>query len=216
MKNKITIIEDYVKTFPQKEAGHNFLHVDRVRRWALKIAKSEKFEKPEQIETAALLHDIGLSNLAKRQNHGKVGAELARKFLTKNKLFSPGEIEEIAEAISYHNTITKNIGPLGEILRDADIIDLLGAVGILRGISSRHFFPEYQPNKIKGVAFKKPSAYFDPRFKKGQLPADYMTDEINFQASCYENLSTPTAKKIAKPLVKYMYDYLIQLEKEIK
>lgn len=215
-ENKIKIIEDYVEKIPQKEPGHNFMHVDRVRRLALKIAKMEKFDQLEILEAACLLHDVGLSSMAKRQNHGKVGAEIAREFLGKNKLFSPVEIEEIAKAISFHNTVSGNIGKLGEILRDADIIDLLGAVGIMRGIASRYYFPEYEVENIKGKAFKKPSSYFDPRFKKGLLPAEYLTDEISFQASCYDNLSTPTAKKIAQPLVKYMHDFLIQLEKEIK
>ena len=40
-------------------------------------------------------------------------------------------------------------------------------------------------------------------------------DQINLQASCYGNLQTTTTKRVARPLVAFMRQFLIHLEWEI-
>ena len=40
-------------------------------------------------------------------------------------------------------------------------------------------------------------------------------DQINLQIHYYDNLTTGTAKRLAEPLVKYMKDFILQLESEI-
>ena len=50
--------------------AHNYGHVDRVRHWAVKIAQTEGYVDSEMVQTAALLHDIGLAYVTERRKHG--------------------------------------------------------------------------------------------------------------------------------------------------
>ncbi len=215
-ENTIKIIEEYSKQATVKVPAHGYTHLDHVRNWALKIAKEEGFEDLQMVEAAALLHDIGLPFAEKVNMHGEVGAKIASDFLRKNNLFDEGKIEEIAHAIKYHNSNKKVDGKLLAILRDADMIDLFGAVGLMRCIIYRGSNPEYNILNIKGDTWQADSRYFNEMFDKGKEIRTSVIDHINFNISCFDNLNTETAKEIAKPLVEYMKQYILQFESEIK
>lgn len=194
--------------------AHDFMHVDRVRKWALQIAKREGFDRLEVVQATALLHDIGRAT-GESNEHAQVGAEMTVRFLSEINLFTPSEIEEIANAVRHHNSLSEN-GRLAEILRDADILDLLGAVGIMRAFTSKHSKPEYDLHNIKGEAWKLSNRDFNERLASGTGIGKYVVDQINFQLSCYENLRTATAKQIARPFVEFTRAYLFQLDSEIR
>lgn len=213
--NKIQRIENYVKKLMANEAAHDFKHVARVRNWALRIARNEKFLDFEIVEIAALLHDIGLAQSGPRRKHGEVGARMAAVFLEENKLLIPEKIDEVCNAIRCHNKNREGEGRLLDILRDSDMMDLFGAVGIMRAFISKLSIAEYNPENIKGETWQMKAKDFDKRFDSGIGIGKFITDQINFQISCYDNLATKTAKKSAKPLIKYMIDFMEQLEAEI-
>ena len=213
---KIQQVEDYVKTVMNAEAGHNFSHVDRVRNWALQIAKSEGFKDLEIAEISALMHDIGLSQVKERIAHGEAGASMAKKFLAEKKLLTPEKIGEVCNAIRFHNKNREGEGRLLKILRDADTIDLSGAIGIMRALLYASLKSEYDPDNIKGETWKMTARDFNKRFDNGIGIGDFIIDQLNFQISCYDNLSTKTAKKIVGPLAEFMRDFVKQFEKEIK
>lgn len=215
-KNKIKKIEEYVKKISEGEAAHDFSHVNRVRKWALKIARSENYQDLEAVEMAALLHDIGLIKAKKRRKHGEIGAEMAKEFLVNNKLASKEQVKEICNAIQFHCKNREGEGKLLDIIRDADMIDLFGAVGIIRSLTSASFISEYDPENIKGVTWKMGAKGFDKRFDSGQGIGDTIPDHLNFQISCFDNLKTNFAKKLAKKRVKFTSNFIIQLEKEVK
>ena len=102
--DRIQEIEAYVQrtmaTFkcPDLRIAHGFQHVDRVRGWALHIAREEGYPDLELVEAAALLHDVGLAAVTKRRDHGRVGAEIAARFLRERELFVEEDIVAIAEA----------------------------------------------------------------------------------------------------------------------
>jgi hypothetical protein len=102
------------------------------------------------------------------------------------------EIDAIA-AIHAHGATTGG-GALGAILRDADILDLLGAVGIMRACTSKYNKPEYDPQQIKGETWGMRAEDFTRRFRQGLGIGPYLVDQINFQISCYDNLQTATAR----------------------
>ena len=102
------------------------------------------------------------------------------------------------------------------IIRDADTIELLGAVGIMRAFSSKHKKRLYDPLNPMGKTWKMNAKDFNNRFDKGLGKGRYLTDQLNFQISCFDNLKTKSAKQIAKPLLKYTKDYILQLQKEIE
>ncbi len=216
MNTALLQVEDYVRQVMAQEPAHDFKHVDRVRNWALRIAEGEGFEDLEVVQAAALLHDIGLPYVENRKMHGQVGAQIAATFLRERDLFPEEKIAQISDAIRHHNSIREGSGELLKILRDADKMDMFGAVGIMRAFVSKAAKPEYDPRNAKGHIWGKSLREFDARSEQGLEPGDYIVDQINLQIACYEDLSTEIARQLARPLVEFMKNYIIQLEAEVK
>ena len=130
--NEKQTIQDIEKISKQmmlrsKSKGHDFGHVNRTRRFALKIANSLKYDT-FTTEIAALLHDIG--NIIERKNHGRHSAKFAQPILDRYQI-SKHDKKEILQAVREHNrpyATTK----LGKILQDADKLDAMGAIGLMR------------------------------------------------------------------------------------
>jgi hypothetical protein len=220
--NGIQQIERYVKqamdavNAPDLRIAHDFKHVDRVRRWALEIATHEGLGDLEIVEAAALLHDVGLARVEveQRGRHAQVGAEVAAQFLREGQLFTEEDIETIADAIRYHSSPSGG-GVLGDVLRDADKLDALGAIGLMRAFTSKYAKPEYDPGCVKGHTWGMAMTRFEKRFAAGEGIGDYIIDQVNFQISFFGELCTPTARQLGKPLVEFMKVYVVQLETEV-
>ncbi|MDD5190964.1 MAG: HD domain-containing protein [Dehalococcoidales bacterium] len=238
-KNKVIIrTESYVRELITGRKGshmiaHDFNHVNRVRNWAMIIANGENFSNLQAVEITALLHDVGLSQMNdgdERKNHGPLGAGIAGAFLRGISGLNEADIILITDAIYYHGLAPlvvadhlKVIGKKGkllEIIRDADNLDGMGAVGLIRAFASRYFLPEYDPSDIKGSGWGLSSSEFHKKFgydaKKGLAPVNNIIDQVNQQIRHYENLHTLTARKLGQDLVEYMKSFVIQLENEIE
>jgi uncharacterized protein len=219
---RIQQIEDHVRqsmatvAAPDLRIAHDFKHVDRVRGWALRIARNEGLEDLVLVEAAALLHDIGLAcvEVEQRGQHAQVGAEIATRFLHERHLFADEEIEAVADAIRCHSSPSGG-GVLGEVLRDADKLDALGAVGLMRAFTSKYAKPEYDSHNVKGDTWEMAMTGFESRFAKGKGIGGHIVDQVNFQISFYGELHTETARQIGKPLVDFMKAYVVQLDTEI-
>ena len=194
--------------------GHDFKHFDRVRKWALRIAAREQFDRYPLVEAVSLLHDIGLAQVDNRSRHAELGADVAAEFLRSESLFPESEILEIFDAIRCHSSLSGG-RKLGEILRDADILDLLGAVGILRAFTSKSDRPDYLPGSVKGETWGNSVDDFSKRFATGEGIGPTIIDQINFQMSCCDNLRTKSGCQIGKPLVEYMRAFVQRLEAEV-
>ena len=215
MTDKIFKIEEFVKSVAITKPAHGYDHTNRVRNWALKIAKLENYQNLEILEAAALLHDVGRSDDSKPgQSHGETGAKIAKEFLKKENLFSEIEIEEICLAIFYHNSVKEIRSDLLNIVRDADILDLVGAVGILRTAAAENQKVTYDFHYPKGEEWGKSAATISEKYqgKFGTWPT--LPDQINFQISCFGNIKTYSAQEIARPKVEFMKNFLIELEIE--
>ena len=147
--NKIKLVEEFVKSVMLGISVHNYEHVHRVRNWAVAIAMKEGYERPDLIEAAALLHDIGYTYVDEKK-HGQVGAKKAREYLNENGNFSEKETDEIVHAVRHHSSNRGGDGMLLDILRDADMLDGLGAFGILRCIKPMAKDQDYDPKNLKG------------------------------------------------------------------
>ncbi len=213
--NKIVKIEEYVKTEMSSVVAHDFKHVQRVRKWALLIAQKEGYQDLEMVEIAALMHDIGLVKAEKRSLHGQVGADMSASFLRENFEMESSRLDDVVNAIRYHNTNREGEGTLLFLLRDADMMDMFGAVGLMRSFTSKAHLPDYDDSQIKGETWGLQASDFNQRFDSGIGIGNYITDQINFQISCFDNLYTPTAKKLAEPLIQFKRDFINQLVKEI-
>ena len=224
MQSAIDRIERYVRETmgqtqdPHLRLAHDYKHVDRVRRWALRIAEEEGYSELLLAEAAALLHDIGLAHLAPgipRSQHGAVGAEVAARYLRQEGSLSETERGTIVEAVGCHNVLGCG-GTLAAILRDADMLDALGAVGIMRAFVSKYAQPEYDPANVRGETWGLTTRDYDRRFATGEGIGPTIVDQINFQISFAGNLSTESAQRAAVPLVAHMRGFLLQLEHEVE
>ena len=137
MSDLINLVEIKVReTFEKEGTGHDWHHIDRVRKVALRLAEAEGANK-EVVELAALLHDI-----ADHKFHGHdltVGPAKAKEVILEN-----GGSEELTDRISQiiSETSFKGAGvatPVSSIesavVQDADRLDALGAIGIARAFA---------------------------------------------------------------------------------
>ena len=117
-------------------SGHDWWHIDRVRRNALHIAREERADV-FLVELAALLHDV-----ADWKFHGgddTAGPRAARAWLVENRL-DPDTIElvcEIIASLSFKGAgvPTEMTTIEGKCVQDGDRLDAIGAIGIARAFA---------------------------------------------------------------------------------
>ena len=117
-------------------SGHDWWHVHRVRRTALRLARDEGAD-PYVVELAALLHDV-----ADHKFHGgdeTAGPRAAREWL--GGLGVDAAVTEhvagIIAALSYRGAGVPPpmATPEGAVVQDADRLDAMGAIGIARAFA---------------------------------------------------------------------------------
>lgn len=119
------------------DPGHDLAHCLRVALWTVRLGAA--VVEPRCAIAAALLHDV--VNLPKdspeRADASRRSAEVARALLPQHG-FAPSQVEAIAEAILVHSYSLGRVPrtPLGEALQDADRLEAVGALGILRTAST--------------------------------------------------------------------------------
>lgn len=112
-------------------SGHDWWHIYRVTKTAIKIAEAEK-ANIFICELAALLHDIADEKLNESKEAGlqKVSNWLQENGVDKE---TSEHVLEIIATMSYSGGHNKPMQTLeGEIVQDADRLDALGAIGIGR------------------------------------------------------------------------------------
>lgn len=149
---------EITKTFVKKElhdaeGGHDWFHTQRVFNNAMLISKKEKVDA-YVVALGALLHDIADSKF--HDGDESVGPQLARKFLFKTNVDSAiiEHVVNIIKHISFKGGNEPQTFTSEElnVVRDADRLDALGAIGIARtfnygGFKNRKIFdPSIKPN----------------------------------------------------------------------
>lgn len=189
-------------------SGHNFQHIERVVNNAKYLIKHEGGNE-KIIVTACYLHDIIDHKLFDNIDTQK---EKIVKLLIGNS-YLPSEIEEIIEIIENISFSKGNINECNnlnlEIVRDADRLDALGAIGVIRTVeygNSKHrlFYEEENLNRNENsITFKNStntslSHFYDKLLKL----KDYM--------------HTYTAKKLAEKRHNFLISFLAEFYDEIK
>jgi uncharacterized protein len=128
--------------------GHDWYHVDRVRRTALHICKQEQVGDPFIIEMAALLHDIPDEKLNDTAEAGRNKLDL---FFHSIALANDEKnaIVQIIDSISYKGGRKSELKTIeAKIVQDADRLDAIGAIGIARTFAygGKKGQPIYNPN----------------------------------------------------------------------
>jgi len=203
--------ENFVKKTMKGDPGHDWSHVNRVRNTALHIAEKEKANS-FIVELGALLHDVADYKFHKWDD--KIGSKTARAWL-KSLNFDAKLIEQvcfIVDEVSFKGAKVKdNTSNLAtNIVRDADKLDALGAIGIARTFSyGGHFgvpmyLPEIKPTLHSSFKqYKKHSASTINHFYEKLL---LLKDRMH----------TKTAKQIAARRHKFMEQYLKEFYREWK
>lgn len=162
-----TTIRFVKKQLQHAEGGHDWFHIERVYKLALRIAEKEADVDVLVVQLAALLHDIADSKF--HDGDETIGPRLAREFLTEQQLAE----EQIEQVIAIIENISFKGGNQAQtyfskelaVVQDADRLDAIGAIGIARtfnygGFKNRALYdPEIQPNlHLSKEEYKKSTA----------------------------------------------------------
>jgi uncharacterized protein len=201
--------ERFVRNELSEDAtGHDWFHIERVRRNALHISREEKVGDPFIIEMAALLHDIPDEKLNESIEHGRAKLE---SFFQVVKLPEKAKknIVEIIESISYKGGRKTELQTIeAKIVQDADRLDAIGAIGIARAFA---------------YGGKKGQAIYDPgiQVREEMSEQEYRNGKSSSIHHFYEKLlklqdlmNTETARKLAASRQQTMVFFLEQFYQE--
>ncbi|MBU8878967.1 HD domain-containing protein [Bacillus sp. FJAT-29790] len=196
------------KVLGDDSTGHDWYHIERVRKNALYICEKENKGDRFVVEMAALLHDIPDEKLNSSKEAGERKlAEFLETLALEHTV--QDKIIEIIGSISFKGgKKTELLSIEAEIVQDADRIDALGAIGIARTFA---------------YGGKKGQALYDPEIKV----RDVMTEEEyrNGKSSSVhhfdekllklkDRMNTETAKKLAEKRHQFMEQFLEEFYNE--
>lgn len=209
---KIDQTKAYVKEIlSEAEKGHDWSHTERVYNNALLISEGESVNV-FVVQLAALLHDIADSKF--HNGNEEVGPLKAREFLlsisVKKEIIV--HVENIIRYMSFKNSLEDQAEAFSstelEVVRDADRLDAIGAIGIARtfhygGYKNRSMYdPEIPPQLDQSKA----------AYKKSDAPTiNHFYEKLLLLK---EMMHTRTAKKIAEERHEFMLKFLDQFYKE--
>ncbi|MBT2699331.1 HD domain-containing protein [Bacillus sp. ISL-40] len=210
MKNPIIVLtEEFVRNELAEDAtGHDWFHVDRVRRNALHICREEKTGEAFIIEMAALLHDIPDEKLNESIEKGEEKLEtfLQTIPLTDNE---KKHIKQIIATISYRGGINSELSTIeAQIVQDADRLDAIGAIGIARAFAygGKKGQPIYNP----GIKVRNEMSLEE--YRKGKSTSIHHFYEKLLKLK--DLLNTESAREMAESRQQMMETFLEQFYQE--
>jgi uncharacterized protein len=187
---------------------HDFSHTERVKNLALQIGEKEGADL-EIIEIAALLHDIARKEQDESKGkicHASRGVEMARKLLEEQK-YNPEKIEKIIHCIATHRFRDEKNSPKSKeakILFDADKLDSIGAVGLLRAASFSGHIGAKIHNTLEEAKNGKDYSKEDTVFREFLIKLSKIKDKC----------MTETGRRIAESRHHFMEDFFDKVNKE--
>lgn len=223
-RDRILELYDLASAIPPVDSGHDFSHIERVSKHALRLFSEEVLriesrplneDEHDAILAASFLHDC--VPIAKdsplRKESSRLASEKAKEILTAQKnqngerAWSADWIAEITDAIHDHSFSSGRTprSLLGECLQDADRLEALGAIGLYRTIAT-------------GVSMG--AQLFDSRDPWAEhRPLDdrrYSIDHFFTKLlKLPETFRTASGKDEALNRARYLQEFVHQLKKEI-
>lgn len=191
-----------------EESGHGFDHVMRVYKNALLISKSEDADI-DIVSVAALLHDVGDHKL------NPEGRELHREMIKKlaGDLFDTDFLNKvifIVERVSYKGAGVEDLEmPIeGKIVRDADRLDAIGAIGIARAFAygGSHNRRLYNPEEEVQLHDN-----FENYKNSSSSTLNHFYEKLFLLK---DRMETTTAKKIAESRHAFMNEFVQRFKRE--
>lgn len=190
------------------DPSHDFEHVYRVYLMSMKIAKSVNADL-DVVIPAALFHDtvVYRKDSPESLNEANESAEVAGGILNSIKEYPKEKIDDVKTCIR-ECSFTKGIKAElleSKVLQDADLLESVGALSIMRTFSScghmnRPFYNKKHPFQEK----------FEKNFPSG-IGLFYRRLLV-----VEPRLHTKMAKKIGKQRTLFLKKFLLQVEKELK
>ena len=195
--NIIYKVEEYVKSsLGNHDGGHDWLHIDRVRRLALYLQEMEGSGDRLVIELAALLHDIDDRKFTERDD-SITGSKI--RLLLESLGISSHDTEKIVEInrkISFSSGGYEGMPPDEfRMVQDADRLDAIGAVGIARAFN----YGGYSNNIL-----------YDPTGRHLSTIGHFYDKLLKLK----DMMNTASAKTIAEERHEFMLKYLDQFYRE--
>lgn len=205
---KIALLKKIVRPkYTSLDPSHDFAHIERVVKISQELAEIENADT-EVVMAAAYLHDI--VNLPKnhpqKSKASELAAEMAKRILIEID-FNPNKIEAVCIAVLEHS-YSKGLKPSSlesAIVQDADRLDALGAIGIMRTVTCGALMKASYYNVDDPMA--KERAYDDKNFTLD-----------HFYVKLYklkELMNTRAAIEEADHRISFMKSFVVQLIKEI-
>jgi uncharacterized protein len=198
---KIKCTEDFVRQRMKGfDSGHDWWHIERVRRIAEYINEKEFLADPFILEISALLHDVFDSKF--RNGDSDNGYRTIEEFLDNAGMDNiKNNVIEVIRNVSFSNkNPSGNLkDPVLMILQDADRIDAIGAIGIARAFNYGGFRnnPIFIPQEQSEDNIKTTIDHFYEKLLK-------LKDLMN----------TATGRTMAEERHLYLENYLKQFYKE--
>jgi uncharacterized protein len=216
------------------DASHDFAHIDRVRRTALSLARTEGLGPQQlfEVEAVALLHDIDDWKYSGDEERGSMRAMLHLRALGLDE--APCErIGWAIKRVSFHDEIGRDdeerrameSHPAWRVLccvQDADRLDAVGAVGIARTFSygGRKGRPFYELNKGPTSA-QEGEGIMNERLSKSDymgkggtgVTVDHFYEKLLLLRAM---MKTPAGRKVADGRHAFMVQFLEQFCAECK
>jgi uncharacterized protein len=183
-------LEHFVRHAHAQSDSHDYAHVLTVTKYTIDIAHNiEEQVDPFVCIAGALLHDIGKTTPTYAHIHGLLGGALAEEFLDGLKL-DKTKTEAISRVVVRH-TQTSMIPPETPeemIVADADTLDRLGLMGLLRGFMG----------------------------KTGESMDEIMNRYMNKRKHDFEKLHFEYSMKIGDDLQDELMEFMIKVEERLK
>ena len=196
------------------DLAHDRQHIFRVYTWAIKLAPEANAD-PDLCGAAALLHD--LINIPKESVDRPLGSELSAIEGAKYLPLSGYTKEETHTIVNGIRTCSWSKGlaptnPVGIVLQDADRLDAIGALGIMRNIACA----QAMSSRGKSGCFYHVT---DPLGQSERKLDDktYAIDHFSIKLlRLVDGIRLPTAIQEAKKRHATMIDFLSALDREVR
>ena len=188
------------------DASHDLDHIDRVMKNALEIVTTEPSANKTIIKLGVLLHDI-------EDPKYKVEGDFSNREILEMHGANEKLIDEVVaciDSVSFSGGNEKSITSIeGAIIRDADRLDAIGAIGIARaftfgGARGRKLYDENEEARTQ-------MSVEDYR-EKGTATVTHFHEKLLLLKDL---MVTTEGKRLAKERHQFMVEFLKQLDREI-
>ncbi|MFD1928188.1 HD domain-containing protein [Sporosarcina siberiensis] len=199
--------QSVLSIYEKFDASHDYAHIERVLKNAEKIMSTEPSANQNVIRLAVLLHDIEDAKYFSEKN--PTSFDILTSLGVKSELIE--EILHCILSVSFSGGNEKEITSIeGAIIRDADRLDAIGAIGIARTFA----FGGAKGRKLYDVDEEVRLKMSEKEYRqRGTASVTHFHEKLLLLRDL---MITKEGKKLAEERHAFMVLFLEQLENEVK